>query len=141
MKQSFWTPLNGYIWSGERGKIYKSYFQGRKKQVLCMFYKKYIIWNVFKNSIKLLVSSFLVILQTFFTQGALEEKSGYSKATQRPLRGHLGCRDTQGTLFGRVVLSVLFCLDLEQKCHASGQYVKWKYTQVLIIISFSFLPI
>ena len=38
------------------------------------------------------------------------------------------------------IFSVLFSDDLEQKCHASGHYMKTEYTNKLIIISFSVLP-
>ena len=36
---------------------------------------------------------------------------------------------------------VLFWDDLKQKCHASRQYMKWEYAKMLLIISFSCLPI
>ena len=43
-------------------------------------------WKFFKNSVKLLTSSFLVMLQTFFTQRTLKWKYG----SPRALEGHLG---------------------------------------------------
>ena len=50
---------------------------------------KEIIYSekIFKNSIKLLASLFLEILQTFFTQRTLER---HSKGTLRSLKGHSG---------------------------------------------------
>ena len=39
-------------------------------------YVKFVFQKVFKNSIALLTSPFLVILQTFFTQRALKDKLG-----------------------------------------------------------------
>ena len=56
-------------------------------------YVKYVFWKVFKNSIKLSTSPFLVILQTFFIWRALERKLG----TQRAL-GHSGTQKAFGHL-------------------------------------------
>ena len=57
----FETALSDYIWLAECGTIYKSYFQERRKQcyVLC---KSMCSEKFLKNSIKLLASSFLVML-------------------------------------------------------------------------------
>ena len=35
---------------------------------------------------------------------------------------------------------ILFLDDLEQKCHASRQHIKWEYMKVLMTMYFSFLP-
>ena len=51
-------------------------------------YVKNIFWKVFENSTKLITSSSLVMLWTFFTQRTLKEKLG----TQRALQGHLATR-------------------------------------------------
>ena len=48
-------------------------------------YVRYIFWKVFKNSIKLLTSPFLLTLQNLFTRRALK---GHSKGTLRSLQGH-----------------------------------------------------
>ena len=61
-----------------------------------MFYIKYIFGKVFKNSIKLLKSPFLVMLLIFFSKstkgklGALRAILGYFGI--RALEGHLGTR-------------------------------------------------
>ena len=50
----------------------------------------------FENSIKLLTSPFLAMLQTFFTHRALKGKLG----TPRALEGHLGTRGlAEGILY------------------------------------------
>ena len=48
-------------------------------------YVRYAFWKVFKNSIKLLTSPFLLTLQNLFTRRALK---GHSKGTLRSLQGH-----------------------------------------------------
>ena len=48
-------------------------------------YVRYVFWKVFKNSIKLLTSPFLLTLQNLFTRRALK---GHSKGTLRSLQGH-----------------------------------------------------
>ena len=62
-------------------------------------YVLYVYLEVFKNSIKLSASLFLVMLQTFFTQRALKRKlgtqrslQGHSKVTPRALEGNSGTR-------------------------------------------------
>ena len=52
-------------------------------------YVLYVYLKVFKNSIKLSASLFLVMLQTFFTQRALKRKF---KVTPRALEGNSGTR-------------------------------------------------
>ena len=55
-------------------------------------YVKYVFWKVFKNSIKLLTSSFPVILQTFFIQKSHSKGNlalnGLFKGISRALWGH-----------------------------------------------------
>ena len=55
-------------------------------------YVKYVFWKVFKNSIKLLTSSFPVILQTFFIQKSHSKGNlalnGLFKGISKALWGH-----------------------------------------------------
>ena len=48
-------------------------------------YVRYVFWKVFKKSIKLLTSPFLLMLQNLFTRRALKD---HSKGTLRSLQGH-----------------------------------------------------
>ena len=54
-------------------------------------YVKYVFFKVFKNSVKLLMNLFLVMLRPFFTHTALKGKLN----TQRALQGN-----SKGTLRG-----------------------------------------
>ena len=83
LRNVFETFLNDYFWLAEPDKIYTSYFQGWKNN---RCYVKYVFWKNFKNSIKLLKSPFIVMLQTFFYLSSQWE-IGHSHWTPRAFEG------------------------------------------------------
>ena len=111
--------MNDYIWLAQRGKVCTSYLKEGESN---KFHVKYVFWKVFKNSIKLLASPFIVMLQTFFSRRAPKGKLG----TQRALKWYLGTwaleylkalgksrllgpwalRHSKGTLFSRITFFV-----------------------------------
>ena len=84
LRNVFETFLNDYFWLAEPDKIYTSYFQGWKNN---WCYVKYVFWQIFKNSIKLLKSPFIVMLQTFFYLKSSQWEIGHSHWTPRAFEG------------------------------------------------------